>query len=107
MPTDDCKKTDNILYVCGSDGEYHRITPVDIEDACGAIGIDESEVFETGSDSMEISFSINLPDGMTFSDMVLILLGFDEHKIKQNNWRKMHGLSMKRKYKRKRVKKDA
>lgn len=56
---------------------------------------------------MEISFSINLPDGMTFSDMVLILLGFDKHKIKQNNWRKMHGLSMKRKYKRKRVKKDA
>lgn len=107
MPTDDCKKIDNILYVCDSDGEYHRITPVDIEDACSAIGIDESEVFETGSDSMEISFSINLPDGMTFSDMVLIFLGFDEHKIKQNNWRKMHGLSMKRKCKRKRVKKDA
>ncbi len=37
-------------------------------------------------------------DGLTTDDLFLILFfGCDIEKVKQNNWRKMHGIPMRRK----------
>lgn len=33
---------------------------------------------------------------MTVRDMILVLFGLDAEKLKQNNWRKMHGIPMRR-----------
>lgn len=51
--------------------------------------------------SYEFTAEIKLPEGMTVRDVILGLCGFDIEKLKQNNWRKMHGMVMHRRLKRK------
>ena len=51
--------------------------------------------------SYEFTADIQLPEGMTGGDVILGLCGFDVEKLKQNNWRKMHGMVMHRRSKRK------
>ena len=46
--------------------------------------------------SHEFTAEIRPPYGMTVEDMKLVLFGFDVEKLKQNNWRKMHGIPMHR-----------
>lgn len=96
MPTKDCTGRKDVLFICDSDGEYHPISPVDIEEAVNSLDLDVSEIFNLDSESIEIAFDIKPDDGLTLRDMALILMGFDEEKIRQNNWRRMHGIPMKR-----------
>lgn len=98
MPTEDCTGRKDVLFICDSDGEYHPISPVDIEEAVNSLDLDVSEVFKPDSGLIEIAFDIKPDDGLTLRDMALILMGFDESKIRQNNWRKMHGIPMKRRH---------
>lgn len=49
----------------------------------------------------EFTAEIKLPDRMTVGDVILALCGFDVEKLKQNNWRKMHGMVMHRRVNRK------
>ena len=49
----------------------------------------------------EFTAQIQPPKRMTFGDFILALHGFDVEKLKQNNWRKMHGMVMHRRLKRK------
>ena len=44
----------------------------------------------------EFTAEIHPPERMTVRDMILVLFGFDAEKLKQNNWRKMHGIPMHR-----------
>lgn len=44
----------------------------------------------------EFTAEIQPPERMTVRDMNLVLFGFDVEKLKQNNWRKMHGMIMHR-----------
>lgn len=44
----------------------------------------------------EFTAEIQPPERMTFGDFILALHGFDVEKLKQNNWRKMHGMVMNR-----------
>ena len=44
----------------------------------------------------EFTAEIQPPERMTVRDMNLVLFGFDVEKLKQNNWRKMHGIPMHR-----------
>ena len=44
----------------------------------------------------EFTAEIQPPERMTFGDFILALYGFDVEKLKQNNWRKMHGMVMHR-----------
>ena len=44
----------------------------------------------------EFTAEIQPPESMTVRDMNLVLFGFDVEKLKQNNWRKMHGIPMHR-----------
>lgn len=48
-------------------------------------------------EEFEFDFDFNLPDRMTATDLkIVLLIGIFPEKIVQNNWRKMHGLPMKR-----------
>ena len=49
----------------------------------------------------EFTAEIQPPERMTVRDMNLVLFGFNVEKLKQNNWRKMHGIPMRRRLKRK------
>ena len=49
----------------------------------------------------EFTAEIKPPDRMTVGDVILALCGFDVEKLKQNNWRKMHGMVMHRRVNRK------
>lgn len=44
----------------------------------------------------EFTAEIKPSDRMTVGDVILALCGFDVEKLKQNNWRKMHGMVMHR-----------
>ena len=44
----------------------------------------------------EFTAEIQPPERMTVRDLNLVLFGFDAEKLKQNNWRKMHGMVMHR-----------
>lgn len=46
--------------------------------------------------SYEFTAEIRPQERMTVEDMKLVLFGFDAEKLKQNNWRKMHGIPMRR-----------
>ena len=49
----------------------------------------------------EFTAEIKPPDRMTVGDVILALCGFDVENLKQNNWRKMHGMVMHRRVNRK------
>ena len=51
--------------------------------------------------SYEFTAEIQPPERMTVGDVILALCGFNAEKLKQNNWRKMHGMVMHRRLKRK------
>lgn len=46
--------------------------------------------------SHEFTADIKLPERMTIDDVILAFCGFDIERLKQNNWRKMHGMVMHR-----------
>ena len=49
----------------------------------------------------EFTAEIQPSDRMTVGDVILGICGFDVEKLRQNNWRKMHGMVMHRRLKRK------
>ena len=51
--------------------------------------------------SYEFTAEIKPPERMTIGDVMLAFCGFDIERLKQNNWRKMHGMVMHRRLKRK------
>ena len=44
----------------------------------------------------EFTAEIQPPERITVRDMNLVLFGFNVEKLKRNNWRKMHGIPMRR-----------
>lgn len=44
----------------------------------------------------EFTADIKPPERMTIGDVMLAFCGFDIERLKQNNWRKMHGMVMHR-----------
>lgn len=66
--------------------------------------IEPNENYETSEDipfldiggSHEFTVEIQPSDRMTVGDVMLAICGFDAEKLKQNNWRKMHGMIMHR-----------
>lgn len=64
--------------------------------------MDNQEMIEASPlDDMELELNlkdITPADGLTHDDLFLILFcGCDIENVKQNNWRKMHGIPMRRK----------
>ena len=45
---------------------------------------------------IEFSGHMKLPERLTRGDLILVMMGLDAEKLKQNNWRKMHGMVMHR-----------
>lgn len=66
----------------------------------GKIELDENCETSEGISFLDISgeheftAEIQPPERMTVGDVILVLCGFNAEKLKQNNWRKMHGMVM-------------
>ena len=56
---------------------------------------DGNSILDIGG-TYEFTAEIQPPKRMTMGDVLLMLYGFDAEKLKQNNWRKMHGIPMRR-----------
>ena len=70
-----------------------ELTEVELNKNCDIT--DDIPILNTGG-SYEFTADMKLPEGMTVGDVILGLCGFDVEKLKQNNWRKMHGIPMRR-----------
>nr|DAI05594.1 MAG TPA: hypothetical protein [Herelleviridae sp.] len=101
MPPKDMEKiSNNLLFkdVSGNITLFKQLEVVNIGD------MDNQEMIETSSVD-DMCIEINLKDivpahGLTLNDLFLVLFcGYDIEKVRQNNWRKMHGISMRRKRK--------
>ena len=76
-------------------GEFAEIV---LDESCEA---SEDIPFLDIGGEYEFTAEIKPPERMTVGDVILALCGFDVEKLKQNNWRKMHGMVMHRRLKRK------
>ena len=99
MPPKDMEKiSNNLLFkdVSGNITLFKQLEVVNIGDLVKPEMIEASPI-----DDMQ--FEINIKDivpvdGLTRYDLFLILFcGYDIEKVKQNNWRKIHGIPMRRK----------
>ena len=75
-----------------------ELTEVELNENCD---ISDDIQYLKASGLYEFTAEIQLPERMTVRDVILGLCGFDVEKLKQNNWRKMHGMVMHRRLKRK------
>ena len=93
MPPKDMKQTSNVLLFKDGNG---NITPFKKIEVINIGDMDNEEMIETSSID-DMKFEINLKDitpadGLTTDDLFLILFcECDIEKVKQNNWRKIHG----------------
>ena len=77
------------VYVNGS--EFLQISGLEVP------GDNKTSEEYTDTEPVELSADIVLPSGLSKSDLVMVLLGFcTASQIKKNNWRRMHGIPMKR-----------
>lgn len=74
-----------------------EVTEIELDER-GKISEDIS-VLNIGG-SYEFAVEIQPSERMTVGDAILVLCGFDGEKLKQNNWRKMHGMAMHRRNRR-------
>lgn len=99
MPPKGMEKISNNLLFKNENGNitlFKQLEVLNIGD------MDNQGMIETSPlDDMELELNlkdITPVDGLTTDDLFLILFcGCDIEKVKQNNWRKMHGIPMRRK----------
>lgn len=99
MPTDNGKESKLSIFI---DGKFHEISsPIVLEPddglitTVGPLGTNKRHIFEVDMKSDVISTK-----GLTRCDLMLtIIYGIEPDKIIQNNWRRLHGLPMKRRVK--------
>ena len=75
-----------------------ELAEIELDENCEA---SEDVPFLDIGGEYEFTAEIQTPERMTVGDVILGLCGFDVEKLKQNNWRKMHGMVMHRRLKRK------
>lgn len=92
MPTKDAENT-SVVFLKDESGRFTEIVPVDMGD------VENLGTFKAISiDDMHFEMTGILSGGLTRNDLFLILFcGYKLKKIKQNNWRKMHRIPMRRK----------
>ena len=99
MPTKEYKQGQ--LFFGNEEIGFQPLEELTVADLNGNCNItDDIPILNTGG-SYEFTADMKLPEGMTVGDVILGLCGFDVEKLKQNNWRKMHGMVMHRRLKRK------
>lgn len=101
MTPKDMKKTLNNLLFKDENGNiipFKQLEVINIGD------MGNKEMIET-SLIEDMPFEVNLKEivpahGLTLNDLFLVLFcGYDIEKVRQNNWRKMQGIPMRRKRK--------
>ena len=80
-----------------------ELTEVELNKNCD---ISEDVPFLDIGGEYEFTAEIQPPERMTFGDFILALHGFDVEKLKQNNWRKMHGMVMHRRCRKRKLSKN-
>ena len=70
-----------------------ELSEIELDENCGT---SEDIPFLDIGGEYEFTAEIQPPDRMTAEDVILVIFGFDTEKLKQNNWRKMHGMVMHR-----------
>lgn len=85
-----------VVGIIDDDGQFQEIgSPVDFDDP-KTIESDDLETILPHFVETELGFTPIPPDGLSVFDLILcIACGIDTDKIRQNNWRKLHGLPMK------------
>lgn len=101
MPPKDMEKISNNLLFKDESG---NITPFKQLEVVNIGDMGNQEMIETSPlDDMKLEVNlkdIRPEDGLTLDDLFLILFcGCDIEKVKQNNWRKTHGIPMRMKIK--------
>ena len=94
MPTKEHKNS-QIWFAYETDG-LHLIGDLQEVDISGDYEIPENHPFLKPCNLYEMTLEITPPERMTVGNMILGLCGFGVEKLKQNNWRKMHGMVMRR-----------
>lgn len=101
MPPKNMENIENHLFFKDENGSvtsFKRIETVNIGDFVKPEMIEASLI-------EDMPFEVNLKEivpahGLTLNDLFLVLFcGYDVEKVRQNNWRKMHGIPMRRKRK--------
>lgn len=84
------------IGVCGHEfGEWNLVDLNRIEPSCSEVDFPYNENILSGEH--ECSITLCPPQGLTCDDIILALIyGISIEKLKQNNWRKFHGLPMRR-----------
>lgn len=99
MPPKNMENIENHLFFKDENGSvtsFKRIETVNIGDFVKPEMIEASLI-------EDMPFEVNLKEivpahGLTLNDLFLVLFcGYDVEKVRQNNWRKMHGIPMRRK----------
>ena len=99
MPPKNAWSDSNNLFFRDESGNFIKFKEIE---SINNIGCDKPEMIEA-SPIDDMYFEINLKDivpvdGLTRYVLFLVLFcGYDIEKVKQNNWRKMHGIPMRRK----------
>ena len=84
--------------IIGEDGAFYALERIGQYDA---IEFDYANDLTFNKQDSEITFSLSPKDGLSKGELYLFLVyGFDIEKLKQNNWRRLHGLPMKRRMRR-------
>lgn len=95
MPPKNMENIENHLFFKdenGSVASFKRIETVNIGDWVKPEMIEASPIDD-------MYFEINLKDIIPDDLFMILFFGCDIEKVKQNNWRKMHGIPMRRKIK--------
>lgn len=99
MPPKNAWGDSNNLFFRDESGNFIKFKEIE---SINNIGCDKPEIIET-SLIEDMPFEVNLKEivpahGLTLNDLFLVLFcGYDIEKVRQNNWRKMHGIPMRRK----------
>jgi len=73
-----------------------ELTEMELDGNCEAS--EDIPLLDIGGE-YEFTADIKPPERMTIGDVMLAFCGFDIERLKQNNWRKMHGMVMHRRRK--------
>lgn len=101
MPPKDISLFDAKIKISVDGYEFEECNLIDldgIEPSCSEVDFPYSK--NILSSEHECSITLCPPQGLTCDDIILALVcGINIEKLKQNNWRKLHGIPMRRRMK--------
>lgn len=95
MPTKDTQN--GILYAVAGEEVFLPFPREDIDTTTLNTALEFEDVYPNYRDTTECTFEVKFPNGMNSNDFLLVLSGIcTAEQVVSNNWRRMHGMVMKR-----------